>query len=304
MEVDLSVIILSYNTKNLTKKCLNSLLKNISKNKTIKFEVIVVDNGSDDGSVEMLKKIRSRLNRDEIRNKTIFKFIFNDKNLGYPKGNNEALKVANGKYILFLNSDVMVDDVNFEKIIGYLNGDPEVGALTVKVNLADGNIDPASHRGFPTIWNSFCYFTGLERLFKSLAVVNKFFGGYHLLHLNLAAIHEIDSPSGAFYLANKRILDELKGFDENFFMYGEDIDLSFRINSLGYKIIYYPLYRVIHLKHASGLEKKDVSTRNKTKRHFYAAMKIFYKKHYAEKHLWFVNQLVYLAIAIFERLYA
>ena len=296
MSVNLSIIILSYNTKDLTRNCLLALIKSLPKNKNFSTEIIVVDNGSTDGSVENIKNQISKIKNTYEKSNIIFNFIQNYKNLGYPKGNNQALKIATGKFVLFLNSDVIVDKINFEKLLNYIESHREIGALTVKVVLSDGNIDPASHRGFPTIWNSFCYFIGLEELLRNVPYVNRLFGRYHLVHLNLASIHEIDSASGAFYLSRKDILKKVGVFDEAFFMYGEDLDLSFRIKKLGYKIVYYPEYIVKHLKYASGLEKKDINTRRKTRYHFFAAMKIFYKKHYEKDQSSPINTLVYYAI--------
>ncbi|OGK11876.1 hypothetical protein A2954_05850 [Candidatus Roizmanbacteria bacterium RIFCSPLOWO2_01_FULL_37_12] len=296
MKKDLSVIILSYNTKDLTKRCILTLLRCLRQSKDLASEVIVLDNASSDGSVKMLKHLQSK-------NKEL-KLILSKKNLGFAKGNNQALKIAQGKYILFLNSDVIIQNVNFRTLINYLDKHSEIGVLTVNVVLPDGNIDPASHRGFPTLWNSLCYFSGLEKLSTYLPFFNKIFGGYHLVGLNLNSQHEIDAPSGAFYLSKRKLLDQMKGFDEAFFFYGEDIDLSFRIKKLGYKIIYYPVYKVLHLKRASGLEKRDRKIKNRTRYHFYDAMKIFYKKHYEKLYPTLLNRIVYLMIDKIKNQYA
>ncbi|MBI4225689.1 glycosyltransferase family 2 protein, partial [Candidatus Roizmanbacteria bacterium] len=229
--------------------------------------------------------------------------IQNKTNLGYPKANNQALKIAKGKYVLFLNSDTIIEALNFNTILKYFENNPEVGVLTVKVLLENGSIDPASHRGFPTIWRSFCYFAGLEELFKHVPFFKKVFGGYHLVSLDKDKIHEIDSPAGAFYLTKRSILNKMNGFDESFFMYGEDLDLSFRIKKLGYKIIYYPKFEVIHLKHASGLDTSDVITRKKAKYHFFEAMKIFYRKHHEKNHFFLVNNFIYILIDILRKIY-
>lgn len=294
MAPKLSIIILSYNTKDITERCLSTLQKNLQLEK-LSYEIIVIDNASTDGSLAMLETF-------ERLNVSTFKLIKNKINIGYTKGNNQGIKKAQGEYVLFLNSDVIVDKINFKRLLGYLDSRTDVGALTVKVMLPEGTIDPASHRGFPALWNSFCYFLKLEKLLGRLPLIGKIFGGYHLTWLDLRTIHEIDSPSGAFYLTRRSIINKLKGFDESFFMYGEDLDLSFRIKNLGYKILYYPLFHVLHLKYASGLKADDAKTKNDVKRHFYGAMKIFYKKHYAKKYFTFLNILVYFFIDLKARL--
>lgn len=285
--ISLSIIIVSFNTKDITKNCLLSLKKNFSKY-PLDYEIIVVDNASKDGSVEMLKKIE--------KNWKNLKIILSKENLGFGKGNNLGLKKAKGKYILYLNSDTIVEDLDFNDLLNLLDFRKEIGALTVRVNLLDGNIDPACHRGFPTLWRSFCYFLGLEKIFKNVPLLNRVFGGYHLCHLNLNEVHEIESATGAFFLTRKEILDKIGGFDEDYFAYGEDIEMAWQIKSLGYKILYYPLWSIIHLKSVSGLKKKETKIRKKTSFYFYDSMKIFYRKHYEKKYPFFINKLVYFAI--------
>lgn len=284
----LSIIIVSFNTKKITKNCL-FYLKNNFKKYPLDYEVIVFDNGSKDGSVEMLKKIKSNWQQ--------LKLIISKNNLGFGKGNNLGLKYAKGKYVLYLNSDVIIKDLDFNDLIfNILEKYPDIGALTVKVILPTGDIDPASHRGFPTLWRSFTYFLSLEKLFFNIPILNKIFGGYHLAHLNLNEIHEIEAGTGAFSLVRKEILDKIGGFDEDYFAYGEDIEMAWQIKKLGYKILYYPLWEVLHLKSVSGLKKGDKVIRKKTSFYFYDSMKIFYKKHYAKKYPFFINQLVYSVI--------
>lgn len=285
--ISLSIIIVSFNTKDITKKCL-FYLKNNFKFYPLNYEVIVVDNGSKDGSVDMLNKIKSSWNN--------LKIIISKENLGFGKGNNLGLKYAKGKYILYLNSDAFIKNIDFNDLIYLMEKYDDIGALTVKVILPNGQIDPASHRGFPNLWRSFTYFSGLEKFFYKIPFLNKIFGGYHLAHLNLDKIHEIESPTGAFLLTRKKILDKIRGFDEDYFAYGEDIEMAWQIKKLGYKIIYYPLWEVLHIKSMSGLKKNDKKIRKKTSFYFYDSMKIFYKKHYASKYPFFINNLVYFFI--------
>lgn len=287
--ISLSIIIVSFNTKEITKKCLLSL-KKIFIRYPLNYEVLVTDNNSQDGSVKILLDLEKQWDNLHI--------FLSKKNLGFGKGSNFGLEKSKGKYILYLNSDVIVSDIDFRDLIKLMEIQKDIGALTVKVVLPTGEIDPASHRGFPTLWRSFTYFTGLEKIFKNIPMLNKLFGGYHLVSLNLNEIHEIDVLSGAFLLTKRDIVDKFGGFDEDYFAYGEDIEMAFQIKKLGYKIIYYPLWEVLHLKSVSGLKKKDSNIRKKTNIYFYESMKIFYQKHYAKDHHWLINQLVYLLISI------
>ncbi len=288
MKKDVSVVIVSYNTKDLTLQCITKLQKALTKS-NLQSEVIIVDNNSHDGSQEELRKIAN--NRD-------IKVLCNVDNSGYGKANNLGVALSEGRYILYLNSDVLVpEELNFKALIKDMDLHPLYGALTVRVQLPSGQIDPASHRGFPTVWRSFCYYAGLEKLTSRIPILNKIFGGYHLTHLPLNTKHEIDSPTGAFFLVKKDILDTLKGFDEAFFMYGEDIDLAYRIKRLGYSIIYDPVYTILHLKYQSGLKKtNDTKAQKKTHSYFYNSMVIFYKKHYEKHYPKWISSLVYSAI--------
>ncbi|MEN9327556.1 MAG: hypothetical protein RI947_364 [Candidatus Parcubacteria bacterium] len=296
---DLSVIIVSYNTKDITKDCLDSLFASfhsIEKHNPFTAEVIVVDNGSQDGSQDMLTAYKH-----SSRSFT-YSSILQKNNTGFSKANNVGLSKANGKYILYLNSDVIVNSVNFAELVKYMDHDTLIGALTVRVNLTHGGIDPASHRGFPTAWRAFCYYARLEKIFGSIPVFNRIFGGYHLTYLNLDTVHQIDSCTGAFFMARASLLHEVKGFDETFFMYGEDLDLAYRIKERGYKVLYYPLYIVTHLKHKSGLSSSSISTAGKTKDYFYDSMKLFYRKHYAKESPAFINMLMYFFIDLKKKL--
>lgn len=288
MRKDLSVIIVSFNTKELTLQCISKLQSALSQG-SLKAEIIIVDNNSHDGSAESLKKMAD--GKD-------IKVILNSENTGFGKPNNQGLAISEGRYVLYLNSDVYVPEEPFlDELIKQMDKNPLLGALTVRVNLTSGSIDPASHRGFPTVWRSLSYYSGLEKLTANIPVLNRLFGGYHLTYLPLDTRHEIDTPTGAFFLARKDVLDVLKGFDEIFFMYGEDIDLSFRIKRLGYSIVYDPTYTVLHLKNQSGIKRKNnEAIQKKTRNYFYESMAIFYKKHYEQCYPRWVSALVYAAI--------
>lgn len=288
MKKDLSVIIVSYNTKDLTFQCISKLQDALSKS-SLKAELIIIDNNSQDDSPEALKKIADNKN---------IRVLYNTGNNGYGKANNQGLALAEGRYVLYINSDVLVpNEPFFDFLINEMDSHSLYGALTVRVQLSSGGIDPASHRGFPTVWRSFCYYVGLEKITTHIPVLNKVFGGYHLTSLPLATKHEIDSPSGAFFLSRKDLLDTLQGFDEDFFMYGEDIDLAFRIKRLGYLILYDPTYTVLHLKYQSGISKtNNLAIQKKTHDCFYESMAIFYKKHYEKNYPRWVSTLIYTVI--------
>ena len=290
----LSVVVLSYNTKKITKDCLNILYKSL-----IKFnnssEIIIIDNGSVDSSIQMIKDF----SKNKLSKKISIKTLFNKKNKGFSAANNQGIKILKGKYVLFLNSDTIITNIDWEKLLHFFDRDRKIGVLTVKVFLPTGGIDPASHRGFPTLWNSFCYFIGLEKIFGKFPLIGKFFNGYHLLSLNTNEIHEVDSISGTFYLTKQSLLNRVGGFDsKHFFLYGEDLDLSYRIKELGYKVVYYPYYSVTHIKSVSGLKKDNLKIRRKTRKYFYEAMRAFYDKHYSEKYPRFINLLVHFFIEL------
>ena len=291
--MDLSIIVLSYNTCEITLRCLRALINSL--NNKINWEIIVIDNGSTDDSVQNIKNQMSHL-RQGFGGQANFKIIINNKNLGFARANNQGAKIAKGKYILFLNSDIIVNNIDFKDLVEYLDQHQDTAALTVKVKLDNGEIDQASNRGFPHLWRSFCYFSGLEKIFGRLLYLSKLFGGYHLLNKDFNKIHEIDSPSGAFFLVRKNIFKQVGGFDEDFFMYGEDLDLAFRIKKQSYRIVYYPLQTVTHLKYQSGLLHNDKKIKQSIKSHFYQAMKIFYDKHYASKYSPVINNLIHLLI--------
>jgi len=288
--LDLSIIIISFNTKSLLRDCLNSIIKNKGE---IKLEIIVIDNGSSDKSPQMVEQLFPQV-----------KLIKNKENLGFSKANNLGIRKSKGKYILLLNSDTVIMPKTLETMINFMERNPQIGVSTCRVELPSGEIDPACHRGFPTPWRAFTYFSGLEKLFPKIGI----FSGYHLLNLPLNTIHEIDSPSGCFYLVRKKAIKEVGNLDEDYFMYGEDLDWSFRFKKKGWKIVYFPFVKILHRKYSSGLKKKlkpsllNYRIREKTIRAFYNAMRIFYNKHYKNKYPTFLKIIIFKTIALMEQL--
>lgn len=287
-EKKLSIIILSYNTKDLTTQCLNSIA-NIAKRSDC--EVFVVDNASVDDSVPAIKSLMPWV-----------KLIENKENYGFSRANNQALRLVQGEFILLLNSDTNNISGAIEKTLGFIVEHPEIDAITCRVELENGKIDPACHRGFPTPWASLCYYTKLDKIFPK----SKFFGQYHLAYKSLSEPHEIDAPSGCFYLIRKSTIDKVGLLDETYFFFGEDVDWSYRIKQSGGKIYFYPDAKIIHYKGVSSGIKKETSAktqasveiRRKSVNHFYDAMKIFYSKYYKQKYPFFINWVVYAGISV------
>ncbi|OWY19811.1 glycosyl transferase family 2 [Sphingobacteriales bacterium UPWRP_1] len=282
--VKLSVIIVNYNVKYFLEQALLSVRKAAE---GLAAEVIVVDNNSVDGSVELIgQKFPEVI------------LIANTQNTGFSAANNQGIGIAKGEYVLLLNPDTVVEEDTFRKTIGFMDEHPDAGALGVKMYDGKGVFLPESKRGLPTPATAFYKMSGLSALFPH----SKTFNHYYLGHLNNNEVHEIEVLSGAFMLLRKKVLDEIGLLDETFFMYGEDIDLSYRIIKAGYKNYYYPHTRIIHYK---GESTKKGSLNYV--RMFYNAMIIFARKHFtAEKARVYVTGIqtaIYLRalLAVLER---
>lgn len=279
-DITVSIIIVNFNTKDLLKDCLWSIEK--SQCPSDAWEIIVVDNASTDGSIQYLK------------NKKHIVSVLNDTNVGFSRANNQGLKIARGRYILFLNSDTKLLPTSLQVLLAYMDTYRRVGAVTCRVELSTGVIDPACHRGFPTPWAAFTYFFGLERLFPR----SIYFSQYHLGYKDMQTIHEIDAPSGAFFLTRREILQDLHGFDEEFFMYGEDLDLAYRIKTAGWPIVYYPKVSILHRKKQSGRSGKNGDIRRLTDIYFYETMKIFYRKHFMKAYPFVVTRFIFTILSL------
>jgi len=280
----LSVIIVNYNVQHFLEQCLHSVRK---ASKNIAIEIFVVDNNSVDGSTAMVKqKFPEAL------------LIENKKNTGFSFANNQAMRIAKGEYILLLNPDTVVEEDTFEKVVAFMDSHPDAGGLGVKMLDGKGNFLPESKRGLPTPAVAFYKIFGFSRLFPR----SKTFGKYHLGFLDKDKTHEVDILSGAFMLMRKSVLDKVGLLDETFFMYGEDIDLSYRIILGGYKNYYFPETRIIHYK-GESTKKSSVNYVFV----FYKAMVIFANKHFSQNNAktfsFLINIAIYLraAAAIFIR---
>lgn len=269
----LSVIIVNYNVQHFLEQCLHSVRKAAV---GIDTEVFVVDNNSVDGSLDM---VRAKFPEVQI--------IANKDNVGFSKANNQAIRVAKGEYVLLLNPDTVVEENTFRKVIDFMDSHPDAGGLGVQMIDGKGNFLPESKRGLPTPSVAFYKIFGLSRLFPR----SKTFGRYHLGFLDRNETHPVDVLSGAFMLLRKKALDKVGLLDEDYFMYGEDIDLSYRIILGGYKNYYFPDTRIIHYK-GESTKKSSVNYVFV----FYRAMVIFAKKHFSQKNAKMFSFLINIAI--------
>jgi len=273
--IDISVIIVNYNVKELLEQCINSIFAASSK---LKVEVIVVDNNSFDGSPEYLKK--------QFQGNSNVKIIESPVNLGFAKANNLGAKVAKGEFVLILNPDTILQEDTLTRSLKFYKETQGIGAMTCKLILPNGKLDLACRRSFPTPSVAVYRIVGLSRIFPK----SKTFGKYNLTYLDENSTYEVDAIVGAFMLIRKDIYDQVKGFDEDYFMYGEDLDLCFRIKKAGYKIFYYPETSIIHYK-GESTKKSSVTYVN----NFYGAMQVFVKKN-LNKSFWLMNLLIRMTI--------
>ena len=282
--IKLSIIIVNYNVKYFLDQCLHSVSNAI---KNINSEVFVVDNNSVDGSTQMVEQKYAWV-----------KLIKNKKNTGFSVANNQAIKIAKGEYILLLNPDTLVEEDTFDKVCNFMDNHTDAGGLGVKMIDGKGNFLPESKRGLPTPAAAFYKIFGISKLFPK----SKTFSKYHLGYLDKEKIHKIDVLSGAFMLMRKSVLDKIGYLDETFFMYGEDIDLSYRIIKAGYNNYYFPETTIIHYK-GESTKKGSINY----VMIFYKAMIIFANKHFSQKNAkifsFLINIAIYFraALSIFSR---
>ncbi|MEW9673285.1 glycosyltransferase family 2 protein [Ammoniphilus sp. 3BR4] len=274
--MDLSIIIVNYNTKNLTLQAIESVF---CSDTSFKYEIVLVDNASTEIGLE----------EELIQRFPQVHFVKNTKNLGFSKANNQGIKISKGRYILLLNSDTIIDKDTLQIMMDYMEQNPAIGASGCKVLLPDGSLDKACKRGYPTPEASFYYMLGFHKRYPAIPRFNQ----YQLGHLDPDQEHEVDSLVGAFMLLRREVIDQVGLLDEDFFMYGEDIDWCYRIKAAGWKIKYYPRTSILHLKRASSKKKP-----NKIIYEFHRAMFLFYNKHYRNKYPFYVRGLVYTGISV------
>ena len=293
---DLSIIIVTYNGHDITLKTLACYEEAIAADPDHSYEIIVVDNASQDGVADAIEK--RFLGAHLIRLQ---------KNDGFSAGNNVGFASSNGRYILFSNPDIEVTVETLPTLIALMDQNPDVGACTPFLKLATtGDIDWGAHRGFPTPWAAFTYFAKLSQLFKKSRRLSRIFGQYHLLDRDLGKAHEIDVIRGGFFFVRREVFEQAGGWDEDYFMFGEDIDLCYQIKKLGHKIAFYPQASALHyhgmttgLKgHSQALSAADAEAREKAYNAFYDTMRIFYDKNLQTKYSRAIRWLVFCVVEI------
>jgi GT2 family glycosyltransferase len=287
--MELSIIIVNYNVKEFLQNLLYSIQKAA---KNISHEIIIVDNASDDGSNEMIKEKFPRAI-----------LIENKDNLGFGKANNIGMKIARGQFFLLINPDTIVSEDTFSKMLEFFQKTPDAALVGCKILNPNGSLQLACRRSFPGPWTSFCKVSGLSTLFPKSSL----FARYNLTYKDENQTYEVDAVSGSFMMIKKEIYEKTAGFDEDYFMYGEDLDICYRIQKLGYKVYYFHETQIIHYKGESTKR----SSVDETK-YFYNAMHLFVKKHFSTYFLvetilrsaiWFRELFAFLGRRKFEILF-
>lgn len=291
----LDVVICNYNTVNLLRNC----LKTVFASRTVfPFRVVVVDNGSTDFSAEMVQQ-------EFLPYYSNLLLIHSPENVGFSAGNNLALRricplpedkvynplyvgaKAQAKYLLLLNPDTEVPLSAFQKMFDFMEATPQAGVVGAKLIKANGELDWACRRSFPTPAVSLYRMLGLSKLFPT----NQKFARYNLTFLDPDTLYEVDSVCGAFMWMRGSALEQVGILDEAFFMYGEDLDWALRFKQQGWKVFYNPVTTVLHLKGESSKQRSSGAIFN-----FYHAMDVFYKKHYAKQTFFLLNWLILAGI--------
>jgi GT2 family glycosyltransferase len=273
--MDLSIVIVNYNVKHFLEQCLMAIER---ARWNLKTEIFVVDNASVDGSPAMIKKKFPRVC-----------LIENHKNLGFSKANNQALRLCQGRYILLLNPDTLIQEDTLLELTGFLKNRPKVGAVGCMLINPDGSFQTASRRSLPTPWVAFTRIVGLSRIFPRSPI----FGRYNLTYIKPDRESEIDVLSGSLMMFRRDAIAGVNYFDEDYFMYGEDIDLCYRIKQAGWQIFYTPRTKAIHYKGESSKRSELSYLAN-----FYSAMLIFINKHFPTRYSRPVKLLIAFGIVL------
>ena len=280
---DLGIVIVNWNTCDFLRRCLETVL---ASDGDISFRTVVVDNASDDDSVGMVGRAFPQVN-----------LIANSENLGYPRGNNIGLRhlgygaagdvaASAPRYALLLNPDTELPPAALYEMVQFMDSRQDIGVAGPKLVLTDGSLDKACRRGFPTPMVSFYHYSGLAKLFPR----NQRFGRYNMTYAHEDEELEVDSVVGAYMQVRKSVIQQVGLLDESFFMYGEDLDWSFRAKQAGYKVWYHPAVTVQHVKRAASRKSPRAQFE------FWRAMLIFYRKHFRRTTVMPVHLMILIAL--------
>jgi GT2 family glycosyltransferase len=271
--VRLSIIIVNYNSGHYLEKCLKSIY---AETKQLPFDIWIVDNNSKDTSFSMIR-----------RNYPLVNLIENKENIGFARANNDAIQKCRGDYVLLLNPDTLILENAIEKMVKFLDENPQTGIAGCRVLNEDGTLQLACRRSIPSPGVAFFRLIGLSRLFPT----SRTMASYNLTYLDPDKPHEVDAVSGAFLMIRRKVVDKIGALDENFFMYGEDLDFCVRTKKAGWIVMYFPDAKIIHYK-------GECSRTNSRKAafEFYRAMYLFHKKHFARDYWPITNFIIYTGI--------
>lgn len=294
-KIDLSIIILNYNSGDYLQKCLKSIADSELGNYQI--ETIIVDNCSTDKSIDLAREIKCPNTQ----------FLILNNNRGFAAGNNQGLKVSDSqsKYVLFLNPDTLVEKNTFKAMLDFFETTSDADAATCYIKLVKtGQMQPECHRGFPTPWRSFCYFTGLYKLAPKSAFLNGYFQG----NLDLTQIHPIEACVGAFLMVKRTVGEKIGWWNEKYFFYGEDLDFCYQLRQKGFKLYFNPNCQISHFQGiSSGLKSQTQKitqasreTKIRVAKASTNAMKIFYQENLFKKYSPLTRQIVLFGIKLLE----
>lgn len=281
----IAIIVVNYNGRAWLEKCFSSF-ENLTGWEAKKghpdIDTVLVDNGSSDDSLEVVTQKFPWV-----------QIIPLEKNVGFSAGNNVGIQRTKNPYVMLLNSDTeFLPGTDLLSLLQHFEN-KDIGIVTPKVVLDSGELDHACHRGFPTPWNAFCYFSGLGKLFPKVPI----FAGYRQSWKDLSTMHTVEACTGAAMIVPRVLTEKIGLLDESYFMYGEDIDWCYRFAQAGKLCFYDPSVTVLHHKHKSGLASKSAwETKERSTAAFFDTMKQFYKKFYAARYPRLVGLVLFFVI--------
>lgn len=274
--IDLSICIPTLEAKTLLGNCLRSIYENTH---DCAFEIIAVDNNSQDGTVEMLQTEFPKV-----------RLIRNDHNAGFARPTNQALRVSGGKYALLLNNDTVILPNALDQLVAFMDAHPDVGICTPKVLNRDGTLQKQCRRSFATPWDLFCYFSGLSRLFPK----SRLFARYLVTYEDENTVHSVDAVSGSCMLIRRQVIDQIGLLDERFFAYQEDTDYCFRCHQAGWNIYYYPPAQIIHYASQGGSRVNPYRSIYEWHRSYL----LYYRKNLASRYFFLFNWFYYVVMLL------